>query len=424
MSGFYGADTEQLREQAGACLRGSGTLRDLIGTTSAMVGAVEWTGPDAEAFRERWQSEVRAQLTARADALRARADELTAQAEEQDGASDGDGSGGGGPFGSPLPFPFPLPGPGGPWENPGPFDRANLPKGPQEFYGDPGYGTRGQMYGQQRPVGEQFTWTDDLLPGQEISNGTGTLDAHAGVNYSVGASLTEDPYGNHTGTVGARGSLEAGVDTHLNGPFGTGIDASARVGAESYAEAGGTVGPDGYSFGAKAGSGLYASQSATVDGPLGTSGTLTQDYFVGANADASRYAHLTRNEDGQANGVTFGGGANAFAGGQVTQKFEQTGPFGWFSGSTSISEKAGAGAGASGGATISTDEVSVNVGGQLAVELGLGGTTSLAVHPNAIVNTFTPGDYDLDDAISDASGAFDGARDAVGSTVSAINPFD
>lgn len=114
MSGFHGADTEQLREQAGACLRGSGTLRDLIGTTSAMVGAVEWTGPDADAFRERWQSEVRAQLTARADALRARADELTAQAEEQDGASDGDGSGGG-PFGSPLPFPFPFP-----FELPGP----------------------------------------------------------------------------------------------------------------------------------------------------------------------------------------------------------------------------------------------------------------------------------------------------------------
>lgn len=419
MSGFYGADTEQLREQAGACLRGSGTLRDLIGTTSAMVGAVEWTGPDADAFRERWQSEVRAQLTARADALRARADELTAQAEEQDGAS-GDGDGGG-PFGSPLPFPFPFP-----VDLPGPcaVPGGSEALGPPFFYGDPGYGTRGQMYGQQRPVGEQFTWADDLFPAQEISNDAGTLDAHAGVNYSAGASLTEDPYGNRTGTVGARGSLEAGVDTHLNGPFGTGIDASARVGAESYAEAGGTVGPDGYSFGAKAGSGLYASQSATVDGPLGTSGTLTQDYFVGANADASRYAHLTRNEDGQANGVTFGGGANAFAGAQVTQKFEQTGPFGWFSGSTSISEKAGAGAGASGGATISTDEVSVNVGGQLAVELGLGGTTSLAVHPNAIVNTFTPGDYDLDDAISDASGAFDGARDAVGSTVSAINPFD
>lgn len=60
MSGFYGADTAQLREQAGACLRGSGTLRDLIGSTSALVGSVEWTGPDADAFRERWQSVVRA----------------------------------------------------------------------------------------------------------------------------------------------------------------------------------------------------------------------------------------------------------------------------------------------------------------------------------------------------------------------------
>lgn len=250
------------------------------------------------------------------------------------------------------------------------------------------------------------------------------MDVHAGANYSAGTNVTTDPYGNTTATIGARGSLEAGVETQLNGPFGTGLTTSHRVGAEAYVEAGGTVGPDGYSYGAKAGSGLYASQSATLDGPFGSSSTITTDAYVGANANAYSYAHVTRNEDGQANGFTIGGGANAFAGGQVTQTYERTSPGGWFSASTSISEKVGAGAGASAGATVSTDEISVNVGGQLAVELGLGGSTSLAIHPNQIVNTVIPGDYDIDDAISDASGAWDSASSAVSSTVSSLNPFD
>lgn len=422
MSGFYGADTAQLREQAGACLRGSGTLRDLIGTTSAMVGAVEWTGPDAEAFRKRWQSEVRAQLTARADALRARADELTAQAEEQDGASDGDGSGGG-PFGSPLPFPFPLPGPGGPWENPGPFDRANLPKGPQEFYGDPGYGTRGQMYGQQRPVGEPLIPTGDLLPGREVENDAGYVDVHAGANYSGGMNSTTDPYGNTTGTFGGRGSFEAGMDTHLNMPGGLGLDTSNRVGVESYLEGGGTVGPDGFSLGVRGGSGLYGEQSVGLTSDTGASAAATQSYFVGAEAHANAYSHLTRNDEGDVNGWSTGFDAGAFSGAQVTQKFEATSPGGWFSGSTSISEKAGEGASIAAGSTVSTDEVSISVGGSVAEGLGLGGATTVAVHPNQIVNTFTPGDYDVDDAIGDAKGAFESASSAVGDAVDSITPW-
>ncbi len=174
---------------------------------------------------------------------------------------------------------------------------------------------------------------------------------------------------------------------------------------EAYLEGGGTIGPDGYSYGARAGAGLYGTQDLTVDGLLGSSTSISQDYYVGANANAYSYQHVTRTDEGQINGFTVGGGANAFVGAQVTQTYESTSPLGWFSGSTSISEKAGAGVGAGAGATVSTDEISVNVGGQLAAELGLGGSTTLAIHPNAIVDTFTPGDYDIDDAISDASGA-------------------
>ena len=54
MSGFFGAQTDQLRAQAEACRRSSGALHDLIGTTSALIASVEWSGPDADAFRECW----------------------------------------------------------------------------------------------------------------------------------------------------------------------------------------------------------------------------------------------------------------------------------------------------------------------------------------------------------------------------------
>lgn len=69
MSGFFGAQTDQLRAQAEACRRSSGALHDLIGTTSSLIASVEWSGPDADAFRERWAVEVRARLTERAEAI-------------------------------------------------------------------------------------------------------------------------------------------------------------------------------------------------------------------------------------------------------------------------------------------------------------------------------------------------------------------
>ena len=279
MADFYGADTEQLREQAGACLRGSGTLRDLIGSTSALVGSVEWTGPDADAFRERWQSVVRAQLTERADALRARADDLQAQAEEQDGASDGDGGSGGGPFGFPMPFPFPLPlplplpfpvpGQTPPWENPGPFDRSNLPKGPQEFYGDPGYGT-GNAAGNERPVGSHDAGGSHW-DGKEIENDRGYFDGYANTRASAGTNTTVDGYGNTTHTAGARAGAEIGYDEKLNLPFGSSLTSQGRAGAEAYGEAGVTYGPDGVSAGAGAGAGVYGDITDTLNLPFGAS---------------------------------------------------------------------------------------------------------------------------------------------------------
>lgn len=442
MSGFFGGDTETMRQQASACTAGAQRLAELIESATSSVDGVSWVGTDAESFRESWHSGPATTAREAAETLRRLAQELQDHAEEQDETSSGDDGGllgmlrdlFPGPIMIPgplMPLPAPIPGlPLGPGVN-GSLSEAldgwftgNGGTGPQDFYGDPGYGDRGQMYGQDRPVGDQFTWNPDLLPGREFESDKGYIDVHAGANYSAGMNGSTDEYGNMTGTVGARGSLEAGIDEHVDLGSGFGADASMKVGMESYAEAGGTVGPDGYSVGARAGSGIYAEQSAGITHESGASAAMSQSYFVGAEAHANAYQHVTRNADGQVNGFSSGFDAGAFAGAEVSQKFEATSPGGWFSASGGVTEAAGAGGSASAGYTVSTDEVSFSAGGKIAAELGLGGLGSVSMNPNAIVDSFTPGDYNVDDAISDARGSWDAASSTVGSAAKSLNPFD
>lgn len=84
---------------------------------------------------------------------------------------------------------------------------------------------------------------------------------------------------------------------------------------------------------------------------------------------------------------------------------------------------AGAGIGGEAGAVVSTDAVGFSLGGDIATGLGLQGDVAISISPNNIVDTFTPGDYNLDDAIDDVSGAFDGAASAVGDAYDAITPW-
>src|SRR5690606_41903530 len=77
MSGFYGADTDQLREHS-ALLAQRATaiseLRDLL--HPVVMDESAWHGPDADAFRSRWSSstsplfdEVQGQITRRSTEL-------------------------------------------------------------------------------------------------------------------------------------------------------------------------------------------------------------------------------------------------------------------------------------------------------------------------------------------------------------------
>lgn len=151
---------------------------------------------------------------------------------------------------------------------------------------------------------------------------------------------------------------------------------------------------------------------------------MTQSAGVDADAHATAHSNVTRNADGEVNEVSSGFGAGAFAGAEYKHDFQVDGPHGWFSVSGGASATAGAGGEASAGCTLSTDQISFNAGGKIAAELGLGGGGAVSVSPNAIVESITPGDDNVDSMIDDAQGAWNGATSAAGTALSAVKPFD
>jgi len=433
MAGFYGGDTEQMRRQGAASQQGAERIADITAAMGASIDSVIWQGPDAEAFRALWHSSVKPGMLARAEEVRATGQEIDQHAEQQERAS---GDGDGGLLATLRAIARDIFGPGGVT---GPLlgqplsrglldtlrgglgDRASGggATGPQELYGGQDYSSRGQAAGADRPVGTLLDTGGDLLEGREIDGDVGHLDVTAQGAWSGGVNGTTDPYGNMTGTIGLRGGMELGLDARIDGPGGTGIETSTQIGMEAYAEAGGTIGPDGWAMGAGAGSGAGASSTATLDG--GDHGSLTygQTAYAGADASANAFSHATRNEDGDINGWTVGADARAFAGAELKHTFAAEAPGDWGFVEGSASALGGGGIGGGYGATVSTDEVSISLSGTVAKGLGLEGSGTIGINPNAIVDTFTPGDYDLDDMISDGAALLESGTD----WLSDINPF-
>lgn len=101
MTGFYGADTDELRQFATLMANRATAIADLRSRLEPLVhDESSWTGPDAERFRADWASGPGTQVITQAEQLRAFGTDLTRQADEQDAVSAGDagasGSGGGG----------------------------------------------------------------------------------------------------------------------------------------------------------------------------------------------------------------------------------------------------------------------------------------------------------------------------------------
>ncbi|GGA73123.1 hypothetical protein GCM10011490_24930 [Pseudoclavibacter endophyticus] len=109
-NGMYGANTTALRVIAGRFGRRSDGVRSVASHTLGEVRAIEWLGPDADAYRDDYETRVVTELKALAIVLENREKELFRQADEQDDASLAGGAGGG-------------PGQRSPGEGgPGPFD--------------------------------------------------------------------------------------------------------------------------------------------------------------------------------------------------------------------------------------------------------------------------------------------------------------
>lgn len=95
MSGFYGADTDALRDYADRVQLGSGRLMELRDTLQSRVTSVEWVGQDADSFRDDFAGRISSLFDQVAGKLDSRRTEIGEHAEEQDQAS-GEGGGGGG----------------------------------------------------------------------------------------------------------------------------------------------------------------------------------------------------------------------------------------------------------------------------------------------------------------------------------------
>lgn len=95
MSGFFGADTEALRDYAQRVQTGSGRLVELRDGLSSQLASVAWVGPDADAFRDDFAGRVSALFDQVGSDLQRRRTELATHAEEQDEVSSVGGEGGG-----------------------------------------------------------------------------------------------------------------------------------------------------------------------------------------------------------------------------------------------------------------------------------------------------------------------------------------
>src|SRR5690625_8034403 len=91
---FWGMDTEQVLSSADAVERAAGRLEGILDQLQQTTLSAPWEGPDADAFRDRWQ-QVRTQGEAVVlPELRDRSRVLAQHVQEQDRASDeagGDG---------------------------------------------------------------------------------------------------------------------------------------------------------------------------------------------------------------------------------------------------------------------------------------------------------------------------------------------
>lgn len=84
---FKGMNPDEGRQVAGEITEAGSQMLELIEQCTSVVSAVEWIGPDYDAFVEEWNAFVSGSVTGLVDMCSSRADELTRHADQQDSTS-------------------------------------------------------------------------------------------------------------------------------------------------------------------------------------------------------------------------------------------------------------------------------------------------------------------------------------------------
>ncbi|PZP15255.1 MAG: hypothetical protein DI611_09810 [Brachybacterium faecium] len=92
MSGFYGMDTQQVRDHSAACRTGMNRIEELRGALDGAVTSVTWEGPDADSFRDQWLQLSSGRISGLLAELEGQASQLEGEADQQDVVSDRDGT--------------------------------------------------------------------------------------------------------------------------------------------------------------------------------------------------------------------------------------------------------------------------------------------------------------------------------------------
>jgi hypothetical protein len=86
---FWGADTQQLQDLSTKLNAGSAEIQRQRNLLSSALTNTQWTGPDADAFRNQWEGEHSAALVRVAQALEEAGRQAARNAQQQTEASQG-----------------------------------------------------------------------------------------------------------------------------------------------------------------------------------------------------------------------------------------------------------------------------------------------------------------------------------------------
>lgn len=84
---FKGMNPDEGREVAAAVGEAGRQVLDAINSATSTVNAVEWVGPDYDAYREEWNSFVSGAVANLVEGFQRRSDALNTHADQQDSTS-------------------------------------------------------------------------------------------------------------------------------------------------------------------------------------------------------------------------------------------------------------------------------------------------------------------------------------------------